>query len=190
MYLSASPLRFLIPLTLFAIFCFAAAFSFLIYAAKSAHFKRLESFPRAKLPGALMTALVLAALVPHIEQLLGPDSILVQYHLLWLLGAVFFLLILTYADFLCARALSVCCIFAAYTLLREGFAENPPLYPLLAICFFLTGLLGIVISAKPVWLRDWLRAASTRCSVRLISGIAFLLPGLLSAAVCILMLRK
>lgn len=181
---------FLISLLLFAVFCLSAAYSFLVYAANPARLKRLESFPRAKLPGALLTALVIASLIPHIEQLQDADSILLQYHLLWPLGALFFLLILTYADFLCARALSVCCIFAAYTLLREGFSENPPLYPLLAVCFFLTGLTGIVISAKPVWLRDWLRAAVARRTVRLISGIACLLPGLLAAAVCILLFLK
>ncbi|MBQ7401762.1 MAG: hypothetical protein IJW07_06960, partial [Lentisphaeria bacterium] len=59
---------------------------------------------------------------------------------------------------------------------------NPPCYPVFATLFFLTGSLGIVIGAKPVWLRDWLMAAQEKKTVRLVSGTSFAVAAVIYAA--------
>lgn len=179
-------LPFAVLLAVFAAVCFFAAFVFLVSAASPAKLKKMEAFPRSRVCGTILGALVVFGCVPHIEELLSPDSFFLRGHLLWILAAVLLILAIVYADFLCARALSAALIFFAYLLLREGFAENPPFYPIAAGVFFLLGSAGIVLAAKPCWLRDWIRAAFMKSPVRWISGLLFLIPALGAAAELVL----
>ena len=139
----------------------------------------LPAFARNRITGAGLGAWMLSVCVPHVEQLFGPDSMFGNPALLWGAAAVLWVLLILYADYLCARALAVVCIFAAYLLLREGNAFRPDGYIVYAVLFFLTGTLGIVIGAKPVWLRDWFEAARNNCRVRWISAGSFGVAALL-----------
>ena len=98
-------------------------------------------------------------------------------------AAVFLtVMIWRFSDYHFARGLAVALIYMAYLMLREGYALNPPCYPVFATLFFLTGSLGIVIGAKPVWLRDWLMAAQEKKTVRLVSGGSFAAAAVIYAA--------
>ena len=51
---------------------------------------------------------------------------------------------------------------------------NPPGYALLAALVMAAGVIGIVISAKPYWLRDWFRLSFKQPAVRWSSAGFFL----------------
>ena len=88
--------------------------------------------------------------------------------------------------FLAYQLLLVAMIFGAYLALREGFGFAVPLYPFVAVCAFLFGLTGIVIGAKPVWLRVWLEKAKEKTWLRYGSCIYFVLTGLCALIALIL----
>lgn len=147
----------------------------------------MDALTRSKIAGGLLSILLLTACVPHCEELLGADSFFVQGNYLRIAVVPILFILVYYADFLFARAFAVACIYAAYVLLREGYAfDDFPLYPLLAVIFFLTGILGIVIGAKPVWMRDWLRKTVVSARARFFSAGAFALAGVIALAGLIL----
>ena len=164
-------------LCIYCVCCAGAAVFFLAAAPRAGMMERFEKIPRLKWAGLVLAAWMIVVCVPHVEQLLEPGSVFVRMNLIPVFAAVLFVLIWLYADYIFARAFAVTCIYGAYLLLREGFAADPPFYPVMACGFFLLGTLGIVIAAKPVWMRDWLRAACGRAWVRYVSGGAFAAAG-------------
>lgn len=152
------------------VFCLAAAGMFL----SAARWKMpaLTALPRHKIAGMVLGTWIIFACVPHVMQLLE-GSIFASPVLLYAAAVILTVIIWKYSDYHFARGLAVALIYVAYLMLREGYALNPPCYPVFAVLFFLTGTLGIVIGAKPVWLRDWLEAAQKKNTVRLVSGIPF-----------------
>lgn len=160
-------------------FSLAAAGVFLFVAQREN--PALTALPRHKIAGMVLGAWIIFACVPHVMQLLE-GSIFASPVLLYAAAVILTVMIWKYSDYHFARGLAVALIYAAYLMLREGYALNPPCYPIFATLFFLTGLLGIVIGSKPVWLRDWLVAAQKKKAVRLISGIPFVLAAVVYTA--------
>lgn len=175
---------FIIVFAAWMVFAFAAAAVFTVFNRKIPTLA--TALPRERKAGLLLTAILLAALVPHVEELFEPQSVFVQNYLLWIAAVVLFICIMLYADYIFARAIAVTLIFGAYLVLREGFGTNPPLYPLAAVCAFLTGLTGIVIGAKPVWLRAWLENAREKPWLRCVSAVGWGLTGLVALTVLLL----
>lgn len=166
-------------LAVMLVFSGAAAYLFLIAARREN--PAITALARHKIAGSILGIWIIFSCVPHVAQLLE-GSLLASPVLLF--GAAFFFsfMIWKYADYHFARGIAVALIYMAYLMLREGFALKPPCYPVFAVLFFLTGILGIVIGAKPVWLRDWLIAAQKQKNIRLISGISFAVAALIYAA--------
>lgn len=175
---------FVLVFAVWALFSFAAGAVFAVFNGK--YPALAVKLPREKMAGSFLAAVLLIALVPHVEELFEPQSIFVQGYLLWIAAAVLFLCIVMYADFIFARALAVAMIFGAYLALREGFGFAVPLYPFVAVCAFLFGLTGIVIGAKPVWLRVWLEKTKEKTWLRYGSCIYFVLTGLCALIALIL----
>lgn len=175
-------LFFIIVFAAWAVFSFAAAATFAVFNQGNL----AVTLPRERKSGLILTAILLIALVPHVEELFEPQSIFVQNYLLWVAAVVLFICIMLYADYIFARAIAVVMIFGAYLVLREGFGTNPPLYPLAAVCAFLLGLTGILIGAKPVWLRAWLENAKEKPWLRYVSAGGWGLTGLVALTVLIL----
>ena len=160
-------------------FSIAAACTFLVTARREN--PALTALPRHKIAGMILGTWIIFACVPHVMQLLE-GSIFASPLLLYTAAVVLTVLIWKYSDYHFARGLAVALIYAAYLMLREGYALNPPCYPIFATLFFLTGLLGIMIGSKPVWLRDWLIAAQKKKAIRLVSGIPFAVAAVVYAA--------
>lgn len=160
-------------------FSVAAAWTFL-FAARREN-PALTALPRHKIAGMILGAWIIFFCVPHVMQLLE-GSVFASPVLLYVAAVFLTVLIWRFADYHFARGIAVALIYMAYLMLREGYALNPPCYPVFAVLFFLTGSLGIVIGAKPVWLRDWLNAAQKKNTVRLVSGISFAAAAAIFAA--------
>ena len=161
------------------VFSLAAAGTFL-YAAQREN-PALTALPRHKIAGMVLGTWIIFACVPHVMQLLE-GSVFASPVLLYTAAVILTVMVWKYSDYHFARGLAVALIYVAYLMLREGYALNPPCYPVFAVLFFLTGTLGIVIGAKPVWLRDWLEAAQKKNTVRLVSGISFAAAAVIYAA--------
>ena len=66
-------------------------------------------------------------------------------------------------------------ILGAHAVLKAAYPARLPGYPLLAALVLVAGVIGIVISAKPYWLRDWFRLSFRNPAVRWASAAYFLL---------------
>lgn len=163
------------------LFSGAAAYLFLFAAAREKYHARLTALPRHKIAGTILGAWIIFSCVPHVAQLLE-GTVFASLPLLLVFAIFFTVLVWKYVDYHFARGMAAVLIYMAYLLLREGYALRPCGYPLFAVVFFLTGILGIVLAAKPVWMRDWLIAARSKPGVRLASGIPFAVAALLFAA--------
>lgn len=96
--------------------------------------------------------------------------------MLWPMVAIFPILGYWFLDFLFSRAAGGLAILAAYYYLQEAFALNLELHIAGAFLAWSLGFVGIAISAKPCYLRDWFRAASRKKYVRWsMAGYLFLL---------------
>lgn len=124
----------------------------------------LEKLPRARIPGWILSAIVVFWCVPHVQAVLDADSAFQP----WIIPGSLLLLILCciWLDCLFARAFAAFLILAAHGLLRELQPAFPPAYPLLAALLLFAGLCGIFLAAKPHWMRDLFRLAVRRSSVR------------------------
>ncbi len=115
----------------------------------------LEKLPRAKWAGIVLTGVVLLWCLPHIQAVLSPDSFFrrILYPGLfvsWILCSV-------YLDYLFARAFGVFCILYSYTMLHLSFSAMLSGIAFGAVFYYLVGCGGILICAKPYWLRDTIR---------------------------------
>lgn len=162
-------------------FLFSAAAAYLFLVAARRENPALTALARNRVFGTILGAWIIFSCVPHVVQLLE-GSALASPVLLYAAAAFFTVMIWRFSDYHFSRGIAVALIYMAYLMLREGFALKPPCYPVFAVLFFLTGLLGIVIGAKPVWLRDWLVSAQQKNKVRLLSGIPFAIAAVVFAA--------
>ncbi len=123
------------------------------------------SLARNKWLGMALGLPVLIFLIPHTEQMLSAES--AESFRLLIRGGVCIaaFLLWRYGDYLFARALAAALIFLAWYGLQCGYAAGlPPVFPVLYLAI---GCTGIVLGAKPYWLRDFLELAKERKALRL-----------------------
>ena len=151
-----------------------AATAFILTLSHSpAMYRALERLPRERISGTVLSLLVLIWCVPNIRPIFLPDSPF-QQAILPLL-AVAFVLSALFLNYLFARASAAVLILGAHAILKAVYPLNPPGYALLAALTMAAGVIGIVISAKPYWLRDWFRLSFKLPAVRWSSAGFFLL---------------
>ena len=116
-----------------------------------------EKLTRARVPGAILGFLALMGFLPNVEPMFPMSS-----NLFWLVPAAALLtwLCFLYIDYLFARALAGALIVIAHASLAEGYASALPGESIFAVFCFIAGIFGIVISAKPGYLRDLFRKAA------------------------------
>ncbi len=122
------------------------------------------SLARNKWIGIALSILMLILLIPHVEQLFSADSARALALPLRIAACGVAVLLWMYADYLFARALAVACIYLAWMALQGGYAVG--IHPLYAILFILIGIAGILLGAKPFWLRDLLELAQKNARIR------------------------
>lgn len=137
----------------------AAAFLFTNSQYKNAEARKrfFDKLPRQKVAGCILSVAALIWCIPNLRPIFEPNSPIQNIILPGIvIGAV---LICFFMDFLLARAFAAILILGAHTLLKLVYPLNPPGYTIFALLILSAGLVGMVIAAKPYWLRDWFRAA-------------------------------
>ncbi len=115
---------------------------------------RWEALPRKRTAGAVLGLLALLAFIPNVEPMFSAKDHLT----LLILGAIVLtVLCYLYLDYLFSRALAGALILAAHFLLSESYAAHLKFSFFFAVMCFVVGTIGIFLSAKPHWMRDWIR---------------------------------
>lgn len=163
-----------------AVFCIAAAIAlaaaavFILTVRRDpATFRRIERLPRERVSGTILGAIALLWCIPNIRPIFMPDSPFQNLVLPLILLAI--VLAALFLNYLFARAVAAILILGAHAVLKMGYPANLPGYPVLAALVLVAGVIGIVLSAKPYWLRDWFRLSFRNSAVRWCSAAYFLL---------------
>ena len=166
----------LFPVVLYvaAAVALAAAVVFILTARRDpVAFRRIERLPRERISGTVLAAAALIWCIPNIRPLFMPDSPFQDLVLPLIVLAI--VLSALFLNYLFARAAAAILILGAHTVLKLGYPANPPGYPVLAALVLVAGVIGIVLSAKPYWLRDWFRMSFRYGIVRWCSAAYFLI---------------
>ena len=132
-----------------------------------------EKIPRERVSGTVLTVIALLWCIPNIRPIFMPDSPFQMFVLPLILVAI--VLAAIFLNYLFARAAAAILILGAHAVLKAAYPAQLPGYPVLAALVLLAGVIGIVISAKPYWLRDWFRLSFRKPAVRWASAAYFLL---------------
>ena len=137
-----------------------------------------DKIPRERVSGTILGAVALIWCIPNIRPIFMPESpfqaLIVPLILVAIVLAAIFL------NYLFARAAAAILILGAHAVLKAAYPAQLPGYPVMAALLLLAGVIGIVISAKPYWLRDWFRLSFRNSAVRWTSAAYFLLLGAMS----------
>lgn len=135
-----------------------AVLALLISLCNEKHLPAAESFLRKRVPGAIMGAAALAWCAPQVQAVAWTS--LVPY--VWYLAAAALVLSVLYLDNVVARAFAGLLIMGAYTFLDMSFDYKLNMFVSGAFPAWFWGLVGIVIAAKPCYLRDFLRLGARK----------------------------
>ena len=132
--------------------------SLLIARCNSGHLAQAEKFLRNKFAGAVLGAAALAWCVPQVEAVIWRSWV----PWLWYIALAALVLSLLYLDNVVARAFAGLLIMGAYSFLDMSFDYKLAMYISGAIPAWVWGAVGIVIAAKPCYLRDFLRLGAEK----------------------------
>ncbi len=124
--------------------------------------EKAEKFCRERNFGVIIFFGCLSWCVPHTEAIIF--NFLVPY--LWYIAIILAILSYFYLDYLMARAFSGSLIICAYYLVHSCFDFHSVIASLMSVIAWLIGIFGIVISAKPSYLRDLLRISAKNSKIR------------------------
>lgn len=113
-----------------------------------------EKLPRERISGGILGFLALLAFIPNVEPMFPVEKYL---GILLILAVVLAILCYLYADHIFARAFAGILILCAHASLAESYAENVRFTSFFAVVALLYGSCGILIAAKPYYLRDLFR---------------------------------
>ncbi len=133
--------------------------------------KKCETLPRAKLPGIVLSAVVILWCIPNIRPIISSETL---NSLLFPLALISFILAVFFLDYLFARAFGVFLILLAHYFLKEAYPLGLKLHVLFASLTLLLGTLGICICGKPYWMRDLIRAFFQKPVWRWCASVYFL----------------
>ena len=161
-------------LAIAAVVSLVAAAAFILTVRREPAVRALfEKLPRERISGTALTVVALLWCVPNIRPIFMPDSPFQTFVLPLILVAI--VLAAIFLNYLFARAAAAILILGAHAVLKAAYPAQLPGYPVLAALLLAAGVIGIMISAKPYWLRDWFRLAFRSPAVRWGSAAYFLL---------------
>ena len=163
-----------VVLALAAVVSFAAAAPFILTVRREPAVRSmLEKLPRERISGTVLAAIALLWCVPNIRPIFMPDSPFQVFILPLILVSI--VLAAIFLNYLFARAAAAILILGAHSVLKAAYPAQLPGYPVLAALVLIAGVIGILLSAKPYWLRDWFRLSFRNSAVRWGSAAYFLL---------------
>jgi len=139
--------------------------------------KKYESLPRNRVFGMVAGWFALIWCIPH-AQAVAPGFLL---PLMWPLALAVPVISFFCLDYMTARAAGGLAIILAYEALHRSFDLALPTAPVIAVLSWLLGACGFWISGIPYHLRDAIRLAAKKTSMRLLMGLALIACGLLFA---------
>ena len=161
-------------LALAAVVSFAAAAPFILTVRREPAVRTmLEKLPRERVSGTVLTVIALLWCIPNIRPIFMPDSPFQVFILPLILVSI--VLASIFLNYLFARAAAAILILGAHSVLKAAYPAQLPGYPVLAALVLVAGVIGILLSAKPYWLRDWFRLSFRNPAVRWGSAAYFLL---------------
>lgn len=131
------------------------------------HIKRFESFLRNDYVGGVLAAIALAWCAPQVQAVAWRS--LVPW--VWPLALLALILSVKYLDNVVARAIAGLLIMGAYSFLDMSFDYKLNMGLSGAFPAWVWGAVGIVIAAKPCYLRDYLRLSAQRSAWRYIAMV-------------------
>ena len=144
-----------------------ALFSFALLHLKAENLEKYEKFCRNKIIGIIIGFPLICWCVPHAQVIIF--SWAEAY--LWYAAIILSILSYFYLDYLCARAVGGLFIIGAYCFVHAAwdfkFAGAVPI----TIFSWIWGIIGICISAKPSYLRDFFRKCAANNKLRFASHI-------------------
>ena len=152
----------------------AAAAAFILTVRREPAMRALyDKLPRERISGTILGAVALLWCIPNIRPIFMPDSPFQTFILPLILVAI--VLAAIFLNYLFARAAAAILILGAHSVLKSAYPAQLPGYPALAALVLVAGVIGILLSAKPYWLRDWFRLSFRNPAVRWGSAAYFLL---------------
>lgn len=127
---------------------------FFLFILKKENLCRWEKLPRNRISGGILGFLALLAFIPNVEPMFPVEKYL---GVLIFAAIVLAVLCYLYTDHIFARAFAGILILGAHSSLAELYAANIPYYSFFAVMALLYGTSGIVLAAKPYYLRDLIR---------------------------------
>ena len=127
---------------------------FFLFVLRQKNVQKWEKLPRAKYAGGILGFLALLAFIPNVEPMFP-----VEKYLGVLIAAAIILSVLCflYIDHIFARALAGSLILLAHASLAESCAANIRFSSFFAVMVLLYGTIGILLAAKPYYLRELIR---------------------------------
>jgi len=135
-----------------------------------------ERFCRNQILGAILTLIALILCEPQAAAVAWPWLV----KLLWPLVAVFTVLAYIYLDSLTSRAIGGLMILLAYYYVNFAFALHGWGAAGNTLLAMLMGAAGMAVSARPYYLRDWLRKCGKQSKVRVVTSLILWFYGSLS----------
>ena len=154
---------------------------FFLFVLRESNLAKWEKLPRERVSGGVLGFLALLAFIPEVEPVFPVEK---YWKLLIILAVVLSVLCFLYIDHIFARAFAGILILGAHATLAEVYAADLRFSSFFAVMAFLYGTAGIVLAAKPYFLRDLMRKCAA--SVWWRSGTVFLLGMWLLSAFLVL----
>jgi len=135
---------------------------------------KFEPLPRNRVFGMIAGWFALIWCIPHAEAV-APGFLL---PFLWPLALIVPVVSFFCLDYMTARAVGGLFIILAYEALHRAFDLDLPLAGVVAVLSWLLGACGIWISGIPYHLRDAIRLAAKKPSMRRLFGVSLIFCGL------------
>lgn len=113
-----------------------------------------EKLPRERISGGILGLLALLAFIPNVEPMFPVEK---HLGILIFLAVILAVLCYLYIDHIFARAFAGILILCAHASLAESYAANVRFSSFFAVITLFYGTCGIVLAAKPYYLRDLFR---------------------------------
>lgn len=127
---------------------------FFLFILREKNLSRWEKLPREKYSGGILGFLALLAFIPNVEPMFPVERYL---GVLVFASAVLSVLCFLYIDHIFARALAGILILLAHASLAESYAANVAFSGFFAVMALAYGTAGILLAAKPYYLRELMR---------------------------------
>lgn len=153
----------------FAVPVFMALCAYTLYKVNEANITFFEKLCRSRKTGVIIGFPLLCWCVPHAQAIIF--SWAESY--LWYAAIVLTVLSYFYLDYLTARAAGGLFIVGAYMFVHWGYEFQVPCAWLMTVFAWLWGVIGICISGKPSWMRDYFRRCAVDMKLKISSWIFF-----------------